>query len=261
MPTVQSHGGPIHYEIHGHGPPLVLIHAISAGASMWAPQVEHFAATRQVITFDARGVGRSAPVRGWRGVLQMMAEDVITILDHLTLDRVDLCGISFGGVLAQQVATSHPDRIQRLVIADSYSDTRPISPGRAAWLASVYAGSVSNLLPRPVLQRIMATQYRRWPLAAEYLSGAVGELRKIDALKTRLAINRVNFLPALQRSDFPVLAIVGQDSWPRSMRFATELVQAVPHAELVRIADSNDPSSLCQPESFNAALEAFLTRD
>lgn len=259
MPYVDSGGVPIYYETRGEGSPLMMVHAISAGAGMWQPQVDHFASTHQVITFDVRGVGRSGPIRGWRGVLSDMAQDVIAIADHLDAARVDLCGVSFGGVLAQQVATTYPHRVQRLVIADSYSDSRPTSLGRAAWLASVYAGSVSNLLPRRALQRIMATQYRRWPTAANYLAEAVGELRKVDAFKTRLAINSVNFLPALAKADFPILAIVGTDSWPRSMHFATELVQAVPRTELVRIPDSNDPSSLCQPEAFNNALGSFLT--
>lgn len=258
MPIFDSGGTPIYYESVGEGPPLLLIHAISAGAGMWEPQVERFAASHQVITLDVRGVGRSGPIRRWRGIREAMAGDAIALLDHLEVEFASICGVSFGGVIAQHVATRYPARVARLVIADSYSDTRPTTVSKAAWLASVYAGSVSNLLPNRTLRRVIESQYRRWPLAAEHLGEAVSRLRGVEALKTRLAINLVHYLPELERARFPILAIVGESSWPRSMRFATELVRAVPRTKLVRLHDSNDPSSLCQPEAFNAALESFL---
>ncbi|AOS63796.1 alpha/beta fold hydrolase [Actinoalloteichus hymeniacidonis] len=258
MPTLDSGGTTLYYEVHGAGPPLLLVHAISAGADMWRPQVDHFAKSHRVITFDARGVGRSGPITSWRRVLATMAEDVRALLDHLDVAQAAVCGVSFGGVLAQQFAASHPDRVERLAIVDSYSDSRPSTIGRAAWLLSVYAGASSNLLPNRVLQSVIERQYRRWPLAAETLSAAVARLRGTDALKTRLAINLVNFVPALGAASFPILAVVGEDSWPRSMRFAAELRSAVPRTTVVRIPDSADPSTLCQPARFNEVLQRFL---
>ncbi|APU16456.1 MULTISPECIES: alpha/beta fold hydrolase [Actinoalloteichus] len=258
MPTLETNGTSLYFEVHGEGPPLLLIHAISAGANMWRPQVDHFAATHRVITFDARGVGRSGPIQGWRGVLATMAADVRALLDHLGVRRAAVCGVSFGGVLAQQFATAHPDRVERLVIVDSYSDSRPTSLGRAAWLASVYAGAWSNLLPAGVLRSVIERQYRRWPVAANVLGEAVSRLRGVDALKTRLAINLVNFVPGLRATTFPILAVVGEDSWPRSITFVEELRRRVPRTTVARIPDSTDPSSLCRPALFNEVLGRFL---
>lgn len=258
MPCLDSDGASIYYDAHGEGPALVLIHAISAGADMWAAQIERFAREHRVIVFDARGVGRSGSIRGWRRIRDRMADDVTLLLDHLGVERAVVCGVSFGGVIAQHVAARHPERIDGLVIVDSYSDSRPTTPGRALWLASVYAGSVSNLLPGRVLRRIMLDQYRRWPEAADYLADAVTRLRPVDALKTRLAITLVNYPPALNAADFPILAVVGESSWPRSLTFMEELRRAAPRVRLVRVPDSNDPTPLCRPEEFNAALAAFL---
>lgn len=261
MPFLDSGGTPIHYESHGSGPPLVLIHAISAGAQMWRHQVEHFASTHRVIVFDARGVGRSGPIRGWRHIRDRMADDVARLLTHLGEHRAAVCGVSFGGVIAQHVALRHPDRIERLAIVDAYSDSRPTTPGKALWLASVYAGASSNLMPASVLIRIMRSQYRRWPEAADALAAAVSRLRPMDALKTRLAINLVNYPPALNRAHYPVLGVVGEDSWPRSITFMEELRRAVPRTRLVRVPDSTDPTPLCQPAAFNEILAAFLGDD
>lgn len=258
MPVLEAHGGAIYYETHGRGRPLLLIHAISAGAGMWSAQVERFSKDHRVIVFDARGVDRSGPIRGWRRVRDQITEDIAQLLAHLGEERATVCGVSFGGVIAQHFATRHPERVEKLVIVDSYSNTRPTSVGKALWLASVYAGSISNLLPPTVLSRIMRDQYRRWPQAADYLSGAVMRLRHFDALKTRCAINLVDYSPALNAADYPILSVVGENSWPRSITFMEELRRAVPRTRLIRVADSNDPTPLCQPDAFNTILAEFL---
>ncbi|MBZ2196551.1 alpha/beta fold hydrolase [Occultella gossypii] len=260
MPYLDSDGTGIYYETHGDGPALVLIHAISSGADMWRAQVEHFSASHRVVVFDARGVHRSGPITGWRHIRSRIAGDVAALLDHLGIARAAVCGVSFGGVIAQHVAARHPDRIQALAIVDTYSDSRPTTVGKAAWLASVYLGSVSNLLPGTLLADIMRQQYARWPAAAAYLAEAVSRLRAWDGFKTRIAINLVNYLPAHAAADYPLLAVVGTDSWPRSSTFMDELKHAVPRTELVHVPDSGDPTPLCRPEEFNRILGDFLRR-
>ncbi|WP_147918532.1 alpha/beta fold hydrolase [Ruania zhangjianzhongii] len=258
MPVFWSGGAPIYYETHGRGRPLVLIHAISAGAGMWSAQVERFSQDHRVIVFDARGVGRSGPISGWWQVRDQIADDIAQLLTHLAEEQAAVCGVSFGGVIAQHFAARHPERVQRLIVVDAYSDTRPTSVGKALWLASVYAGSISNLLPPAALARLMRDQYRRWPHAADYLAEAVTRLRPLDALKTRCAINLVNYPPALNAANYPILGVVGENSWPRSLTFMEELRRAVPRTHLIRVPDSNDPTPLCQPEAFNAILADFL---
>lgn len=261
MPILDSDGTALYYEVHGHGPALVLVHAISTGAAMWQAQVSRFAPEHRVIIFDARGVGRSGGITGWTNIRDRMADDIARLLDHLGEQRAAICGVSFGGVIAQHFAERHPGRVDRLAIVDSYSDTRPITVGRALWLASVYAGAVSNLLPVELLAKIMRRQYGRWPHAAEHLARAVTDLRPWDALKTRLAITLVQYTPALNAADYPLLGVVGESSWPRSITFMEELRRAVPRTRIARIADSSDPSPLCRPEAFNEVLAAFLEDD
>ncbi len=259
MPVLDTGDGAIHYQVHGHGRALVLVHAISAGMGMWDAQVERFSQEHRVIVFDARGVGRSAPIRGWRGIRDRMADDIAELLDELGIDHASICGVSFGGVIAQHFALRHPGRVERLAVVDAYSDTRPLTVQRAVWLASVYSGAVSNLLPARALSAIMRQQYRRWPAAADYLSRAVQDLRPLDALKTRLAINLVNYPPALNTGAFPVLGVVGESSWPRSRTFMQEMDSAVPRMQLVEVAESSDPTPLCRPDVFNEILADFLS--
>src|SRR5947209_18050453 len=69
----------------------------------------------RVLAFDNRGVGRSARPPG-PYTLAQMAEDAVAILDAAQLDRAHVYGISLGGMIAQEIALRHPDRVQRLVL-------------------------------------------------------------------------------------------------------------------------------------------------
>lgn len=94
-----------------------------------------------------------------------------------------------------------------------------------------------------------------------YLAAAVASLRPVDAPKTRLAITLVNYTPALKRATYPVLGVVGEDSWRRSMTYMEELRQVIPRTQLKRIADSTDPNPLCQVDTINEVLRDFLDAD
>ncbi len=248
----------IHYETQGQGPPVVLIHAISTGSRMWTRQVEAFTDHARVITLDARGVGRSGNLTGPRHIRDQISDDIAALLDELGEESAFICGVSFGGVIAQHFAATHPHRVEALMVVDSYGDSRPLSLSRAAWLASVYAGSVSNFLPRTLLTGLMQQAYRQWPEAAAHLADAVRSLRPWQAFYTRNAINLVNYLPAITLANYPVWFVLGEDSWWRSERFATEFAAAVPRAKLIRVPDSADPTPLCQPETFNDILRNAL---
>jgi pimeloyl-ACP methyl ester carboxylesterase len=93
MPVLDIHGTSIYYETHGQGPPLVLVHAISAGTGMWSAQIDRFSQDHRVIVFDARGVGRSGPIRGWRRVRDQIADDIARLLAHLGEGRATICGV------------------------------------------------------------------------------------------------------------------------------------------------------------------------
>ena len=125
---------------HGSGKPLLLITGIGAHMDMWAP-FARLAGDRELIAFDAPGTGRSQrPRRPLR--MGGLAEVVRALLDELELDRVDVLGYSWGGVLAQELARRAPERVRRLVLCAT-------GPG-------VLGGSP----PRPVAALMLATPAR-----------------------------------------------------------------------------------------------------
>jgi pimeloyl-ACP methyl ester carboxylesterase len=104
----------LYYETHGAGRPLVLLHGGLGSGEMFGPAMALLAEHHQVIAPDLQGHGRTADID--RPIdIQLMADDIAALIDHLGLDKPDVVGYSLGGGVALQVALKYADKIRRLV--------------------------------------------------------------------------------------------------------------------------------------------------
>jgi 3-oxoadipate enol-lactonase len=111
-------GAPLHYETVGSGPPLLLLNGIGLDLSAWAPLVQELRGERQLVLLETRGSGLSGPPLE-PCTTARLAADALALLDHLSLDSVDVLGFSLGGLVAQELAILAPDRIRSLVLAST----------------------------------------------------------------------------------------------------------------------------------------------
>jgi pimeloyl-ACP methyl ester carboxylesterase len=115
MSHADLNGLSLHYDEHGTGDPLVLLHGGLGAAAQFAPILDDLAAGRRVIAVDLPGHGRSTDVeRPLRPAL--MADDIAALIAHLGLARADVMGYSLGGEVALRTAIQHPDLVRRLVL-------------------------------------------------------------------------------------------------------------------------------------------------
>src|SRR4051795_6879496 len=115
--TVQANGQQLYYEIHGDGPPLVLVMGIGYDSSLWTlAQVPALSARFQVILMDNRDAGRSSAACGPYTIADM-ADDLVGLLDTLGIQRTHVLGLSMGAMIAQEFALRHPERLDRLVLS------------------------------------------------------------------------------------------------------------------------------------------------
>jgi 3-oxoadipate enol-lactonase len=106
----------LYYEIHGEGKPLLLIMGLGGHILDWGWILpKKLAEGRRTITFDNRGSGRSDQPAGPYTTAQM-ANDTIGLLDALGVERADVFGVSMGGMIAQEIAVRHPERVDSLVL-------------------------------------------------------------------------------------------------------------------------------------------------
>lgn len=126
MPTVQSNGITLAYEIHGSGHPLLLITGLGYGQWFWHKIVPGLAKQYQVITFDNRGAGASDKPDGPYTV-SMMAADTAGLLDALHIRGAHVMGHSLGGYIAQELVVTRPDLVGKLILASTnYGGTKVI---------------------------------------------------------------------------------------------------------------------------------------
>jgi len=104
------------WERHGAGAPLLLIHGLGYARWGWEPVLDGLARSFDVVLFDNRGIGESDAPPGPYTVSELAA-DAVQVLDEAGLERAHVLGTSLGGMVAQELALSHPGRVDRLVLA------------------------------------------------------------------------------------------------------------------------------------------------
>ena len=115
--TVRTNEQELYYEIHGDGPPLVLVMGIGYDSSLWTLQQVPVLSTRfRVVILDNRDAGRSSRSRHPYSIADM-ADDVAGLLDALDIHRTHLMGLSMGSMIGMEFALRHADRLDRLVLA------------------------------------------------------------------------------------------------------------------------------------------------
>lgn len=115
--TVDANGQKLYFEVHGDGPPLVLVMGIGYDATLWTlAQVPALRDLFQVVIFDNRDAGRSSCASEPYAIADM-ADDLAGLMDALDITRAHVLGLSMGGMIAQEFALRHPGRVDRLVLS------------------------------------------------------------------------------------------------------------------------------------------------
>src|SRR3954452_5896223 len=115
MSHADVNGLSLHYEEHGFGKPLILLHGGIGAGEMYVPILPELTAGRRVITVELQGHGGTADVdRPLRP--ELMADDIAGLLDHLGLEQADVMGYSPVSIVALRTAIQHPARVRRLVL-------------------------------------------------------------------------------------------------------------------------------------------------
>ncbi|MEP6645619.1 MAG: alpha/beta hydrolase [Saprospiraceae bacterium] len=118
--TIQINDIEIYYEEYGEGKPLVLLHGFGGCVQNWHPFVTKLSEHHRLIVVDLRGHGNSTNPEN-KFTHREAANDVFLLLENLGIDHFSAMGISTGGMILLHMATSHPGRIDSMVLISATS--------------------------------------------------------------------------------------------------------------------------------------------
>ncbi|WP_158550699.1 alpha/beta fold hydrolase [Geodermatophilus sp. TF02-6] len=255
---VSARGVRINAIDRGAGDPVVFLHGIGGDAGNWAPQLEALAATHRVVALDSRGFGRSDRTYG-RMSLADYARDVLVVMTELGIGRAPIVGLSMGGMIAQTVALTAPQRVASLVLADTSSSA---DADMKADLTASGAAAVAHGMPA-VATAFMPATFSRAAVAENrrYVRDFEENFSSTDPLTFNIglqAIAELDLTDELHRIDVPTLVLVGDEDALTPPEHSKTIASTVPGAELVVIDDAGHLSNLDQAGAFTEHLVRFL---
>lgn len=244
------------FDRQAEGPVLLLSNSLGTTMDMWAPQMPVLSGHFRVLRYDSRGHGQSdAPAGAYS--MDQLGRDVIEMLDALSIPAVSFCGLSKGGMVGQWLGVRAPERLNRLVLANTSPFMGPPS-GWDARIATITAGGMSAIADA-VLERWFTPGFRS--ANEPTVSAVLAALKATDAQGYAgccAAIRDMDMRPILSVVATPTLVIGGSDDPATPPDQAELLARSIPGAAL-RMLPAAHLSSIEQPGAFGELLLMHLS--
>ena len=266
MPKAQVNGINIFYKVQGKGEPLVLIMGLGGECGDWVLQLRAFTKHYRVLTFDNRGVGKSDKLSK-PYTIKTMADDIVGLMDYLKIDRAHLLGVSMGGMIAQEVAINHPERVGKLILVStnagrdekgrhspqllkamglkedfSDEDVKSVDINKVMTSLNAHAFSGGAI-------KLMAVPFG-W--LRTKIFGIAGLRGQFEAVMTHSTLDRLHLIKA------PTLVMAGTEDRIISLSSAEMMASRIPNARLVSIEGGSHTLVAEKRAKFNREVLGFL---
>ena len=253
----------IAYDVRGQGPPLVLIQGLGIGRWGWEPVVDRLARQFRVIAVDNRGIGASdAPLGSYS--TRAMAADVLAVLDDAGVASASVVGTSLGGMVAQELALEHPDRVDRLVLVATIPGGRLTAPMplKTAYLLTWAPLMRSQQRLRGFVEHTLGPEtLRRRPKVVRRLMALKQTHPQSEQAWRAQATAGVLFDPLgrQRRITRPTLILQGTADQVVNPVNAEVLAELIPGARLRYLEGAGHLAYWDEPRRFTRAVAGFLT--
>jgi pimeloyl-ACP methyl ester carboxylesterase len=256
--NVRVRGLDIAYERAGQGPPLVLVHGALADSRFWRRQLAGLSDEFTVVAWDEPGAGRSSDPPESFGIADY-ADCLAEFIDSLDLAPAHVCGLSWGGVVAQELYRRRPDRLASLILADSYAGWKGSLPEEEVAARVAGLEKLGKLPPDEFVRAFLpgVLSKNAPPELQDELLSIMADFHPVSARIVGPAVAACDQRDLLPRIGVPTLLIWGEDDSRSPLHVAERLHEAIPDARLVVIPDAGHASSMEQPDRFNAAVREF----
>jgi pimeloyl-ACP methyl ester carboxylesterase len=257
-----ANGARLYYEAYGEGEPLLLIPGRGMNHLSCADEVPVYAPEFKVILFDPRGTGQSSFPEGVESSMALLADDAAALLDALGVDAAHVLGWSLGGMVAQEMALRHPDKIRSLILGDTTPGGLHSIPAEDWATAALVARMTQGVTAPNFLELLFPPDY-----LAEHRSEAIDYFERIaggppmppQAVVAQLqAISGHDTYDRLPTITAPTLVVHGADDPLIPAENGRILAERIPGAELILVEGSRHLVAPDKAAEVRAAVLDFL---
>lgn len=260
MPTLTANDIELAYTVEGDGAEtLVLVNGLADTKETWELQIPAFAPGYRVVTFDNRGVGESSSPAG-PYTTKEMAEDLAGLVDALELDRFHLLGVSMGGMIAQEYAIAHADRLVSASFCSTYSYPGPFCARMFACWRDLVPSLGVGFTQREVIL---------WAFTTDFFEQRTEELEEVEEFMANNPQAPEPYLAQLSSIEghdtrgrlgqvtCPAMTLVGEQDLIIYPKLSHRLHEELPDSTWVEVPGGH--ACLWEfPDAFNEAVLAFL---
>jgi 3-oxoadipate enol-lactonase len=250
---------PIAWIEAGGGPPVIFLHGVGGSRTAWGPQLRGLSDRFRCIAWDMPGYGDSEVLEPL--TFEGIADRLVGLLDTLAIERADLVGLSFGGMQAMHTALRHPERVNRLVLADTSPRFGANGTTAAEWTAARIEPLDRGEMPADAAERVIDA-ITSVTLTGQIRDEVVGAYGRIPTDGYRASLRCLPTHDVLDRLDaiaHPTRVIVGELDEETPIAYSQAISDGIRHSDL-RILDGVGHLSPSEaPDRFNALVAEFLS--
>jgi pimeloyl-ACP methyl ester carboxylesterase len=238
---------------------LVFLHGIGGNATSFDAQLPAFADNWRAIAWDMPGYG-ATPLEG-EMTWSALSEAMLRLLDHLEIERAVVVGHSMGGMVAQDLALDHPDRVRATVLsATSVAFGSADGSFQERFLAERLAPLDAGLTPADLAPKVMPGMFKDYASEAA-IARAVASMSGIPSESYRAALHCLvtfNRRDDTSRIACPTLVLAAEKDETAPPRGMERMAAKIPEARYHCIPGAGHLANLERPDAFNAAIGDFL---
>lgn len=256
---VKVNGIQINYRVTGEGPWIILSHPVSANMEIWEPQIKALSEKFSVVQYDIRGHGETEATPGPYPMVQL-ADDAAHLLAYLGIEKAHWIGTSLGGMIGQSFAIQYPDKVDRIVLANTTCQAAPNANtlwGERALQAEMH--SMASQIESTVSRWFTKAFIENNPKVIQKIEDMIRATSVVGYRGTSNALINFDLSSQLSKIKSSVLVIAGEYDQATALSMSQKIVSLLPQARLVTIKDAAHICSLEQWDVFNKEVINFLS--
>jgi 3-oxoadipate enol-lactonase len=259
MPTAQSNGCPIHYEVEGSAdkPVLMLCNSLGTTLHMWDGQMPALTQHFRVVRYDRRGHGKSGVPSG-AYTMEMLGKDALAVLDAAGVRKTNWCGLSMGGMVGMWMAANAPQRVNRLILSNTsaYFENKQIWNDRIA----VVKEKGLQAIVQGTLERWFTKDFRdREPHKVKSIADMFLATQLEGYIGCGEAVRDMDHRELLPRIKAPTLVIAGTQDAGTTPEMAEYVKSRIPGANLT-LLDAAHIANVERAGEYSDAMLGFLRK-